>query len=88
MFVPGLIAGTAAGFALLDCAAAEPIMPNWAAAMVMAAAPRKRRRSWLISSDIYLPSTQAAATIVPGSYLSAGGRLLTKLNSPSRPGSM
>jgi hypothetical protein len=28
VFVPGLIAGTSAGFALLDCAAAEPTMPS------------------------------------------------------------
>ena len=31
VFVPGLIAGTFAGLALLDCAAAEPIMPSSAA---------------------------------------------------------
>src|SRR4030095_915903 len=36
VFVPGLTAGTSAGF-MFDCAAAEPIMPNWAAASVMAA---------------------------------------------------
>jgi hypothetical protein len=55
VFVPGLIAGTVAGFGLVDCASAEPFTPNWAEARVMAAAVRKRRRSRLISSDIYLP---------------------------------
>ena len=44
VFIPGWIAGTAGGFASLDCAAAEPIMPNWAAAMALAAVPKKRRR--------------------------------------------
>src|ERR1700730_18475956 len=39
---------------LLDFASAEPIMPNWAAAIVKAALPTKRRRSWLISADISL----------------------------------
>jgi hypothetical protein len=29
-------------------------MTNSAAAMVMTAVPKKRRQSWLISSDIYL----------------------------------
>jgi aerobic-type carbon monoxide dehydrogenase small subunit (CoxS/CutS family) len=33
-------------------AGAEPIRPSWAAAMVMAAVPKKRRRCWLISSNI------------------------------------
>src|ERR1022692_1401922 len=51
-FVPGLIVGRSAGFVLLDWAFAEPIMPNWAAAMVMLAVLKKRRRSWLISLDI------------------------------------
>src|SRR5215831_17740509 len=54
VFVPGLIAGTVAGFGLVDCASAQPFMPNWAAARVMARAVRKRRRSWLISSAIFL----------------------------------
>src|SRR5271165_6916900 len=47
---PAMLAG--AEFVLGGCASAEPIMPNWAAATVMAAAPKKRRRSWLISFDI------------------------------------
>src|SRR5882724_3906904 len=55
VFVPGLILVTSARVVLLDCASAEPGMPKWAAAIVMAAAPRKRRRFWLISSDIYFP---------------------------------
>src|SRR5215468_4160893 len=38
VFFPGLTAGISAGF-MFDCAAAEPILPNWAAATVMAAVP-------------------------------------------------
>src|SRR6202162_1206197 len=49
VFVPGLI-----GFILVDCASAEPIMSSSAAAMVRTAVPKRRRRSWLISSDICL----------------------------------
>src|SRR5437762_1282888 len=53
LFVPGLIVGTLAGFALPDCATAEPIIANCAAAIAVATVPIKRRRSWLISSDIF-----------------------------------
>jgi hypothetical protein len=35
VFVPGLIGGRSAGFGLLDCAFAEPIMPSWAAAIIV-----------------------------------------------------
>src|SRR5262245_30314114 len=35
VFAPGLIAGTVAGFGLVDCASAEPFTPNWAEARVM-----------------------------------------------------
>src|SRR5882672_9747404 len=52
VLVPGLILGSSAGFALPDWALAEPLKANWAAAMVMAAVPKKRRRSLLMSSDI------------------------------------
>src|SRR4030095_5261037 len=52
----GLIVGTLAGFALPDCAAAEPIIPSWAAAIVVATVPKKRRRSYLVSSDILILS--------------------------------
>ena len=41
---PRLDRGSCVGFLLSACASAEPIMPSWAAAMVMAAIPRKRRR--------------------------------------------
>jgi len=41
VFVRGLIVGSFAGFVLLDCALAEPIMPSSVAAMVMAAVPKK-----------------------------------------------
>jgi hypothetical protein len=51
-FVPGLLVGGRAGFAVPACAAAEPNTPSWAAPMVMAAVPIKRRRGWLISADI------------------------------------
>src|ERR1039458_9605198 len=54
VFVPGLTVGRSAGFVLLDWAFAEPIMPRWAAAMVMLAVLKKRRRSWLISSDMII----------------------------------
>src|SRR3982074_1660685 len=54
--VPGLILGRSAGFAALDCASAEPLTTSWAPAMVIAAVPRKRRRSWLIGSDILIVS--------------------------------
>src|ERR1700680_2723230 len=40
---------------MLTCASAERNMPNWAAARVMAAVPRKRRRLCLISSDMENP---------------------------------
>ena len=41
----GLIVGGSAGFVSLGCASAAPIRPSRAAAIVMAAVPRKRRRS-------------------------------------------
>src|SRR5919106_1604000 len=53
VFVPGLIVVASAGVVLLDCASAELIRTSSAAAMVMTAVAKKRRRSWLISSDIY-----------------------------------
>ena len=37
----GLIVGTSAGFNWLDCAFAKSKIPSWAAAMVMAAVPKK-----------------------------------------------
>src|ERR1700689_2801615 len=49
VLVPGLIAGN---FVAPDCASAEPITPNWVAAMVMAAAPTKWRRGWSIGSEL------------------------------------
>src|ERR1700738_4026015 len=55
LFVPGLVGDTSAGFAFPDSACTERSAPNWAAARVMAAVPRKRRRSCLIGSDIYSP---------------------------------
>src|SRR6266581_321395 len=47
VFVPGLI-----GLILGDCASAEPIVASSDAASVRTAAPKRRRRSRLISSDI------------------------------------
>src|ERR1700716_199930 len=49
-----LIARRSAGVVLLDCALAEPLTPNRAAAMVMARKRRRLRRLWLISSNIDL----------------------------------
>src|SRR5580704_4473456 len=49
--VPGLVAGTAVGLALLDCASAEEKMPSCAAAAVMAVDLMKLRRLWSIPSD-------------------------------------
>jgi hypothetical protein len=43
-FVPGLIGGTGAGLVWLDCAFAEPIMANSAAAKAAVALRKKRRR--------------------------------------------
>src|SRR5262245_7828457 len=68
VFVPGLIAGSCAGLVVFCCAPAEPMMPSCAAAMLVAAAPRKRRRSWLmpatvpISSIMSLPRSRAVGT--------------------------
>jgi hypothetical protein len=45
VFVPGFIVGSCFGFALPVCARADPIMPTWAAAMDIAAVPKKLRRS-------------------------------------------
>src|ERR1700722_17817062 len=49
---PGLTLGRSAGFALLDWASAAPLKTSWAAARVVAAAPKKRRRSQLISLGV------------------------------------
>lgn len=46
VFFPGLIVVASAGFILLDCASAEPIMTSLAAAMVITVVPKKRRRSY------------------------------------------
>src|SRR6266566_6044387 len=51
----GLALDRSTGFALLDCALVEPVTPSRAAAIAIAAVPRKRRRSWSISLDIDLP---------------------------------
>ena len=52
--VPGCIGDRAAGVGVRDCACAAPIRPHWAAAIVRAAVPTKRRRSQLRSSDMCL----------------------------------
>src|SRR4051812_20232704 len=54
--LPGLIPSEPVGFAPSGCAFAEPIVANGAAASVMAAPPRKRRRWRLTSLDILLAS--------------------------------
>src|SRR5580698_5076082 len=48
VFVPGVNAGRD-NLSPPDCAAVEPIIPSWAAAIVTAAVPRKDRRGWLHS---------------------------------------
>src|ERR1700712_2571706 len=53
VFVPGLIVGTSAGLVLPGCASADPTAPNRAAAIIMEAVPRKRRRRKSASSDIF-----------------------------------
>ena len=44
-------AGTTAGFVAVACACTAPLNANWAAAIVRAAVPKKRRRSWSIASE-------------------------------------
>src|SRR5262249_29322707 len=56
VFVPGLIAGSCADLVVFCCAPAEPMMPSCAAAMLVAAAPRKRRRSWLMPATVPISS--------------------------------
>jgi hypothetical protein len=51
---PGLIVGNCLGLVPLVCASAEPLIPNRAAATVMAAVPMKRRRCWSISSAVLI----------------------------------
>src|SRR5262245_51515314 len=52
VFVPGLILGSGLAAVLKGSAAAEPMIASCAAATVRPAAPRKRRRSRLMSSVI------------------------------------
>src|SRR5437868_2954681 len=49
---PGLTAAAFAGLASLDCALAEPVRANWAAAIPSAAVPMNWRRFWLMSSGM------------------------------------
>src|SRR6478735_7596848 len=58
VFVPGLIAGAPAG---LDCAAAEPVIANGAAASAMAAVLMRRRRSMSICWDICFSPIEGGA---------------------------
>src|SRR5438094_4248212 len=51
---PSLGEWKAAGARRCTSALADPNVPSWVAAMAVAAVPRKRRRSWLIASDISL----------------------------------
>src|SRR3954453_16525991 len=44
VFVPGLIVGRSAALGLAGCATEEPANPSWAAATIIAAAPRTSRR--------------------------------------------
>src|SRR6516162_3978990 len=60
VFVPGLIGGTLVAFVMVGCASAGPIVARSATATVMAALRKKRRRSYLISSDNCLPPIPAS----------------------------
>src|SRR5580658_7809260 len=51
---PAFVVAAPASFSVLACASFEPKMPSLAAAMVMAAVPRKRRRLGLIPSDVLI----------------------------------
>src|SRR5271155_2302375 len=53
VYVPGLIFGKSVAFGFSGCASAELLKTSWAAARVMAAVPKNRRRSELIVSDIF-----------------------------------
>src|ERR1700685_265096 len=81
VFVPGLIAGSLVS---PGWAPAEPTMLNWAAAMVTAAAPKRRRREWSICSDALVVSMMSlldsrigreGATMAPGYELIKRGIL-------------
>jgi hypothetical protein len=52
------------GFAVLDCAFAEPLMTNWAAANPMAAVAKKSRRSRSLGSDISVSRYSRSAFVV------------------------
>src|SRR5215217_2065243 len=66
VFVPGLLVVTSAGFVSLDCAYAQPIMPSWVAAIVMAATPRKQRLLRVMSSNMGLsPIGEIAIPAIP-----------------------
>jgi hypothetical protein len=53
-FVPGLPGESVAEFVLTGCASTAPMMTSSAAAKVMAALRKNRRRSFFISSGISL----------------------------------
>jgi hypothetical protein len=83
VFVPGLTVGKSGGFVLLDYAFAEPIRLSWAAATVMAALPRKRRRLLLISSDICFSPLIVERAFAETVGIS-GIRMLDRTNYPYR----
>jgi hypothetical protein len=62
VFVPGLKAGEPGGSALLDCARADPIIPNWAAAIANAAEFMKPRRRVSILSVISMSPTEVGVS--------------------------
>src|ERR1700733_4627987 len=59
VFVPGVNVGRG-NLSPPDCAAEEPIIPSWAAAIVRAAVPRKDRRGWLHSSLLIIDRSPVA----------------------------
>src|ERR1700678_2600928 len=64
VFVPGLIGGTSAWFGSSDRASAEAIVTSGAAARVITALRKKRRRCWLITSDVLVVLTGESPLLV------------------------
>src|SRR5260370_20279759 len=62
-----------------QCSRRTPLLMRRMSAAIQFADRKPENRPWIITNS---PS----ATIVPCSYLSVGGRVLTRLNNPSRPG--
>jgi hypothetical protein len=66
VFVPGFTLCRLADFDFVGCAAKATFRASWAAVRLMAALPRKRRRHWLIWSDISSSPCQVGNLVTPG----------------------